>query len=87
MYIIIQHFLSGISSLEMIPLMSNVLLQITPSDYKRMQLQHCQKSVLPVLFIVQATIYEIFEIPYIWLNLSIQIPAQLLLSWSDIISY
>jgi len=66
MYIIIQHFLSGISSLEMIPLMSNVLLQITPSDYKIMQLQRCQKSVLPVLFIVQAIIiYEIFNTLYL----------------------
>ena len=66
MYIIIQHFLSGRSSLEMVPLMSNVLLQITPSDYNRMQLQRCQKSVLPVLFIVQATIiYEIFNTLYL----------------------
>ena len=53
-----QHSLSGRSSLEMVPLLSHVLLQITPSDYKRMQLQHCQKSVLPVLCIVQATIYD-----------------------------
>ena len=53
-----QHSLSRRSSLEMVPLLSHVLLQITPSDYKRMQLQHCQKSVLPVLFIVQATIYD-----------------------------
>ena len=43
MYVIIQHFLSGRSSLEMVPLMSNVLLQITPSDYNRMQLQRGQK--------------------------------------------
>lgn len=50
----------------MVPLMSNVLLQITPSDYNRMQLQRCQKLVLLVLFFVQATIiYEIFNTLYL----------------------
>ena len=70
----------------MVTLMSHVYLQITPWHYNRMKLHVTVKTQYCRYYLLCKPQFMKYSIPYIWLNLSIQIPAQLLLSRSDIIS-